>query len=168
MKKIIDEESLDHPQDSVEFLEYMKKHQEKTDGHKRRLHKLSKILLFVGVAALGVMAFKHLTHSGRSRHHQGSQDDGYSGKHHKLGASADVQGDGLAQTFSYLSVAIWGLVVAKAKAGVEAAQKSDSGSVGALVKKAGVICALIAAGSFFQLASNFKSGSVATAPAVAP
>ena len=33
MKKIIDEENLDSPKDSVEFLQYVKKHQQKVKQH---------------------------------------------------------------------------------------------------------------------------------------
>jgi len=50
-----------------------------------------------------------------------------------------------------MSVAIWGLVAAKAKSGVEAAGKDDALSVGALVKKIGVFCSLIAAASLCQM-----------------
>jgi hypothetical protein len=53
------------------------------------------------------------------------------------------------------------MVVAKAKAGVDAASKQDSSTVGALVKKVGAICALIAAASFFQMMGTMKSSSPA-------
>jgi hypothetical protein len=56
-----------------------------------------------------------------------------------------------------LSVAIWGLVVTKAKAGVEAASNKDANTVSGLVKKVGAICALIAAASVFQLMGTMKA-----------
>ena len=44
---------------------------------------------------------------------------------------------------------ICGMVVAKAKAGMEASTKSDASTVGSLVTKVGTFCALIAAASLF-------------------
>ena len=82
----------------------------------------------------------------------------YSGRNHRLGASStDVEADAYKQTFSFVSVAIWGLVVTKAKAGVEAAQNKDANTVSGLVKKVGAICALIAAASIFQLMGTMKT-----------
>ena len=116
MKKIMDEENLDTPKDSVEFLEYVKKHQGKVDHHKRRLHRFSRFIMAVGIGALGVMAFRHFVHTQRIHSTE------FSGRSHRLGASnEDLESDAYKQTFSYLSIAIWGLVVTKAKAGVEAA-----------------------------------------------
>ena len=81
-------------------------------------------------------------YSSSHKHHK------YSGRHHKLGASnEETESTAYGQTFSAFSVAIWGLVVAKAKTGVEAASKNDTASVGGLVKRVGYICALIAAAS---------------------
>ena len=161
MKKIMDEENLDSPQDSVEFLEYVKKHQNKVDHHKRRLHRFSRFMFVLGVSALGYMAFRYFVHS--SRMHETS----YSGRNHRLGASStDAEADAYKQTFSFVSVAIWGLVVTKAKAGVEAAQNKDASTVSGLVKKVGAICALIAAASIFQLMGSMKTpeSEVAKAP----
>lgn len=82
----------------------------------------------------------------------------FSGRSHRLGASNEnVEADAYKQTFSYLSVAIWGLVVTKAKAGVDAASSKDTTSVSGLVKKVGAICALIAAASIFQLMGTMNS-----------
>jgi hypothetical protein len=146
MKKIIDVENLNSPQDSVEFLEYIKKHQNKVDQHGKSLHSFSKFIMFLGLGALAMMTFRYFMHSSRVH----SSD--FSGNSHRLGASKeDAEADQYKQTFSYLSVAIWGLVVTKAKAGVEAASNKDSNTVSGLVKKVGAICALIAAASVFQL-----------------
>jgi len=152
MKKIMDEENLDAPSDSVEFLEYVKKHQGKVDHHRRRLHLCSRFIMVLGVAALGFMAFRHFVHTQRIHSSE------FSGQSHRLGASKDdVESDAYKQTFSFISVAIWGLVVTKAKAGVEAASNKDAGTVSGLVKKVGAICALIAAASIFQLMGSMNS-----------
>ena len=144
MKKIMDEENLDSPQDSVEFLEHVRKHQNKLDHHKKRLHHFSKFIMFLGIGALSFMAFRHFVHAKRVHSSE------YSGQSHKLGASnEDAEADAYKQTFSYLSIAIWGLVVTKAKAGVEAASNKDASTVSGLVKKVRAICALIAAGAVF-------------------
>jgi hypothetical protein len=89
----------------------------------------------------------------RTDHHQK-----YSGRHHKLGASNEaVESSAYGQTFSAVSVAIWGLVVAKAKTGVDAAAKNDAASVGGLVKRVGYICALIAAASLTQFMGHYNT-----------
>ena len=98
----------------------------------------------LGIGALGFMAFRHFVHTQRMN------ESSFGGKSHRLGASnEDLESDAYKQTFSYLSIAIWGLVVTKAKAGVEAAQNKDANTVSGLVKKVGAICALIAAASVF-------------------
>lgn len=155
MKKIIDEENLDAPKDSVEFIQYVRKHGKKVQHHKKRLHRLSKLLMFVGVAALGYFALRHFIH--RERVH-GKHDQHFSGKSHKLGASAEGS-DAYGQTFSALSLALWGLVVSKAKAGMDASKSTESASVGGLVKKVGVISALIACASVFQLMSTMNTSN---------
>lgn len=112
-----------------------------------------------GVAVLGYLTVRHYLHSKRGENHRD-----YSGRNHKLGASAETE-DSYAATFSYMSVAIWGLVVAKAKAGVEAASKDNASSVGSLVKKAAVFTALIAAASLCQFLGSMNTQS-ATAPKI--
>jgi len=133
MKRIVEEEGLDQPKNSVEFLEYVKGHQEKTRHHKRRLHKCSRILLVVGVVMLAYMGLRHWVHKRnmhrieRKQYHEEDHEERYGSRHHRLGASATAQDTtAYGQTFSAISVAVWGLVVAKAKAGVEAASKDDA------------------------------------------
>jgi len=156
----MDEENLDAPQDSVEFLEYVQKHQSKVDHHKNRLHKLSKLIMFLGVSAIGFMAFRHFVHARRIHSSE------FSGQGHRLGASNEAdEADQYKQTFNFLSVAIWGLVITKAKAGVEAASNKDANTVGGLVKKVGAICALIAAASVFQLMGTMNHSETNSAKA---
>ena len=58
-----------------------------------------------------------------------------------------------------MSLAIWGLVVSKAKSGLDAATKTDEQSVGAIVKKVGIFTALIALASVCQLMGNANTPS---------
>jgi len=62
MKKIVDEENLDSPKESVEFLEHCKKHDRKTRHHKSRLHKCSRVLMMLSVVMLATMAVRHYVH----------------------------------------------------------------------------------------------------------
>ena len=144
LKKIVEEENLDRPKDSVEFLQYVKKHQKKVDTHRRRVHSMSKGLMLLGFAGMAFMAYNWWT---RPVHHEKH----YSGKNHRLGASAEVEDDGTGMIFKSMSLAIWGLIVSKAKSGLEAASQSEEKSVGATVKKIGALCGLIVAASLFQL-----------------
>lgn len=56
--------------------------------------------------------------------------------------------------FKSVSLAIWGLIVSKAKSGLEAASSSDEKSVGSLVKRIGTFCGLIVVASLCQLMSQ--------------
>ena len=153
LKQIIDEENLDSPVNSVEFLQYVQKHQKKVEVQKKRLSTISRALMILGIGALSVMAYRFFmsTRVSEPKHN-------FSGKHHRLGASNDTaEAEVYSQTFSALSMAIWGLVIAKAKAGQEAASSKDSASVGSIVKKVGTICALIATASMFQLMSSLNT-----------
>lgn len=168
MKKMIEEENLDRPQDSVEFLQYVQKHQTKVENHRGRVHKLSKVMMVVGICGMGYMAYKHMTHSS-GRHHQ-NRDHHYSGNGHRLGASneASVEDDGQTAMFKAMSFAIWGLIVSKAKSGLEAATKTDEKSVGSIVKRIGTFTALIVVASVCQLMSQPKSVETITEAAKTP
>lgn len=149
IKQIIEEENLETPSESVEFLQYVKKHQKKVEHHKQTMHSFNKMVFAAGIAGLGYMAVRHFGHSEQMH---GDEDHSYSGSGHRLGAAneAFTEPSQTAQTFSMVSVAIWGMVVAKAKTGMEASTKTDSTTVGGLVSKVGTICALIAAASLCQ------------------
>jgi len=62
MKQIVDEENLDAPKESVEFLEHVKQHGKKTRHHKHRFHKCSRILMVIAVAMLGYLVVRHVVH----------------------------------------------------------------------------------------------------------
>jgi len=170
MKEIIENENLDAPADSVKFLEYMQKHEEKVNHHKKRVHKLSKLLFVIGIASMVYMGVRYCIHEKRMEeyanegkthekqnysHHKHHK---YNGRNHRLGASnEEAESTAYGQTFSAISVGIWGLVVAKAKTGVEAASKNEASSVGGLVKRVGYICALIAAASLTQFMGHYNT-----------
>jgi len=143
----MDEENLDEPKNSVEFLEHCKRHERKTRHHKHRLHRCSRVLMVIAVVMLGYFAVRHFVHKRNMHRIEERERDQYSGRNHRLGASAEHASADYGATFSAISVAIWGMVVAKAKAGVQAATSEDVKSVGGLVKKMGVFCTLIAAAS---------------------
>jgi len=87
-------------------------------------------------------------------HHQRRGGDS---RRHRLGASAESSNDEtMKQTFSWMSVAIWGLVASKAKTGQDAVASSDSATVGGLVKKIGTMSCLIAAACVMQYMSTMN------------
>ena len=103
---------------------------------------------------LAYMGVRHMVHKRNMHRIERNQNDQehYGGRHHRLGAAAQAEENtAYGQTLSAVSVAVWGLVVAKAKAGVDAAAKNDIESVGAMLKKVGVFCTLIAGASLLQM-----------------
>ena len=156
LKQIVDEENLESPVNSVEFLQYVKKHQQKVETQKQRLATMSRALMFIGVAGIALVVYRSVMSARAEEHHTT-----YSGRQHRLGASntAVEESNAYGQTFSALSMAIWGLVVTKAKAGQEACSSKDAQSVGGIVKKVGTICALIACASMFQLMGSLNTAN---------
>ena len=65
VKKVIESENLDAPADSVKFLESMQKHEEKTNHHKKRVHRFSKLLFVIGIAALVFMMYRYFVEEKR-------------------------------------------------------------------------------------------------------
>ena len=115
---------------------------------------MSKGLMVIGCCGLAFAAYRYMMHSSSAKPHYGA-------KSHKLGASSEVGAldDGTTAMFKAMSLAIWGLVVSKAKSGLEAATKSDEQSVGAIVKKVGIFTALIAVASVCQLMGQANTPS---------
>ena len=163
VKKIIEEEDLETPAESVEYLEYVQRHQKKVEHHRRRMHRFHKILFAVGIGALGYMFIRHYAHN--QRMHEEADETIYAGRNHRLGASNDTaQANAYGSTFSAMSVAIWGLVIAKAKTGMDVSSKNDASSVGGLVKKIGTICTLIAAASLCQFMGSSEASVAVSQP----
>ena len=81
LKQIVDEENLESPVNSVEFLQDVKKHQKKVETQKQRLATMSRALMFVGVGAIALMTYRYFMSARVEEYHT------YSGRQHRLGAS---------------------------------------------------------------------------------
>jgi len=149
-KQILEEENLETPQQSVKFLEYYQKHVEKTERQQKRLQVFSKAFALTSVLALAYMAYCYFSPAQTARKTAG-------GKPHLGAGSVAEETDEMSGMFSGISVFIWGLVLAKARSGMEAANTKDSGSVGGLLKKSAGLIFMIAAASVFQLLSTYKA-----------
>jgi len=69
----------------------------------------------------------------------------------------------ISQLAGMASIFIWGLVLTKAKSGLEAADSSESGKVGGLLSKIMTMIVLIAVSALFKLVANITgSPSAAT------
>jgi len=148
-KQILADENLDTPQKSVKFLEYYQKHVDKTERAQKRLHSYSQVCMVAAVGALGFAAYSYLSSPAQAPRRTAS------GRPHLGAANAHEETDEMAGMFSGLSVFIWGLVLAKARQGMEAAGTKDSGSVGGLLKKSAGVIFLIAVASVFQLMATY-------------
>lgn len=75
-----------------------------------------------------------------------------------------------ASTFSALSAFIWGLVLQKARKGVEAAGSKDTQTVSGLLKKGGMLVFMIAAASLCTFMANVNEtpASLNTSNAAGP
>ena len=59
LKQIMEQEGLETPKESVEFLEYYQKHTKKVEAFRKRLHTFSYVLCALGVSAFAFAAYKH-------------------------------------------------------------------------------------------------------------
>lgn len=115
--------------------------------------------MVIGLGALAFMSYKYFAHRSHHGHHDEQKHKSEHGRH-KLGASNEAEEfSAYTQTFSTISLAIWGMVVAKAKTGLDAASKGNAESVGALVKKVGYLSAMIMVASVFQLMSTANTAN---------
>merc|ERR1712226_1657191 len=150
-KRVLDDENLETPQQSVKFLEYYQKHVDKTERARDRLHSFSKVCMVAAAGALGYMAYSYLSSPAQAPRRTET------GRPHLGAANAAEEPDQMAGMFSGVSVFIWGLVLTKARQGMEAAGTKDSGSVGGLLKKSAGLIFMIAVASVFQLMSTYSS-----------
>ena len=158
-KQVLQEENLETPKQSVKFLAYYQKHVEKTERAQKRLHSFSRFFMFASVAALGYLAYCYFSPAQSVR-------KAATGRH-RLGASnVAEEADGMTDMVSGISVFIWGLVLAKARQGMEAASTKDSESVGGLLKKSAGLIFMIAVASAFQLLSAHQAEISEVTPAV--
>ena len=153
-KQILEEENLETPQQSVKFLEYYQKHVEKVDKAREKLHSFSKFLMMSSVVALGFMAYQYFTPAQTPRNY---------GKPRLGAARVEAETDEMSGMFNGVSVFIWGLVLAKARSGMDAASQKDTGTVGGLLKRSAGLIFMIAIASVFQLLSVYKSEMVPSA-----
>lgn len=115
--------------------------------------------MITSVLALGYMFYCYFSPAQTSRRSVG-------GKPRLGAANAAEETDEMSSMFSGISVFIWGLVLAKARSGMEAATTKDSGNVGGLLKKSAGLMFLIGVASVFQLVSTYK-GEMPTVQQVA-
>ena len=139
-KQILEEENLETPQQSVKFLEYYQKHVKKTDEAREKLHSFSKFLMISSLVALGFMAYEFLVPAQTPRNY---------GKPRLGAGKVEAETDEMSGMFSGISVFIWGLVLAKARSGMDAATQKDAGTVGGLLKRSAGIIFMIAIASVF-------------------
>jgi len=113
------------------------------------LQVFSRFFIITSVAALAYTAYCFFSPAQTERKFTG-------GKPRLGAANVAEQTDEMSNMFSGISVFIWGLVLTKARSGMEAANTKDSGSVGGLLKKSAGLMFLIGIASVFQLLSTFK------------
>lgn len=118
----------------------MMKHAEKTDALKSRLESFSKGLFVAGIAVMSYAAYSYVSMTAVTK----------SNSQHKLGAGHESSFES-ASAFNGLSVAIWGLVAAKAKTGLNAVSKGEVKSVGDALKQAATLMLMIAVASGFNI-----------------
>ena len=103
----------------------------------------------MSIAALGYAAYCYFMPAQTSRSTVGGRP--------RLGASNAADGTNeMGSMFNGISVFIWGLVLTKARQGMEAANTKDSEKAGGLLKKSAGLIFMIVAASVFQLLSSFK------------
>ena len=103
----------------------------------------------MSVAALSYAAYCYLMPAQTTRRTAGGRP--------RLSASnAADDANEMGSMFSGISVFIWGLVLTKARQGMEAANTKDSEKAGGLLKKSAGLIFMIVAASVFQLFSSFK------------
>lgn len=117
-KELVHAADLEKPSESIKFLEYFQAHAKKVERFRGQLVSWSKVLFVVGLAAFGYGAFQMLTTKEAHVYGKG-----------KLGAGKDSSSDPMSVAFNSMSVMVWGLIAAKAKTGLNAAQDKDATSV---------------------------------------
>ena len=158
-REIIEEAGLAHPQESTHFLEYLKNHVEKVDSHASRIGTISKFFLLAAGACLAYQAVAFFS--------ENAKQATYSGRAHKLGAGNTSDVD-IQSTFSGLSCMIWGLVLTKARNGMNAASTKDSSTVSQVVSRTGQLILLIIGATACQYIANFQTSVEFTEPASHP
>jgi hypothetical protein len=159
-KEILEQEGLSHPKESLAFLKYYKAHVEKVQLHKQSLKRVSNIFIFIGAFsfAFAIYCFMYFKPKLASPHRlrQSSSDMSFT--------AADGSID-ISQMANMISMMIWGLVLTKARAGLEAAESKDTSKVSGLLSRAVSLIALIASAAIFKLVATMSEPSTAVAVA---
>lgn len=154
-KAIIEEEGLVSPQESVHFLKYYKAHVEKVQDHQARLKRVSNLFIFVGAFAFAFAIYSFM-----------SFQPAKAPVTHKLklapkvGATTETVmpvADGsvdFSQLANMASMTIWGLVLAKARSGLEAVETKDTLKVSSLFSRVVSLIVLICSAAVFKLIAN--------------
>lgn len=149
-KEIIDQEGLETPQESVKFLKHYKSHVEKTQLHQKNLKRVSNLFVFVGAFAFAFAVFSFMTPKAAPKPRLRLAPHIGDGQEQAQFIAADGSYD-ISSMASYASVFIWGLVLTKARSGLEASDSKDSSKVGGLLQRATSLIALICASALFKL-----------------
>jgi len=142
------------PQESVHFLKYYKAHVEKVQDHQARLKRVSNLFIFVGAFAFAfaiysLMSFQPakapVTHKLKLAPKVGATESTET-----LMPAADGSVD-FSQLANMASMTIWGLVLAKARSGLEAVETKDTSKVSSLFSRVVSLIVLICSAAVFKL-----------------
>lgn len=158
-KEIIEQEGLQHPKDSLSFLKYYKAHVEKVQQHQQSLKRVSNTFVFIGAFAFAaaIYCFMNMKPQAATQHRLKQAND----------ASVDGSVD-ISQMANMVSMMIWGLVLTKARAGLEAVESNDTSKVGGLLSRAVSLIVLIGAAAIFKLVSTVSQAPEAIAVRATP
>lgn len=156
-KEIVESEQLDRPSESVEFLHKYHMQQLKVKEKRQTLRLFSYMLAIVGVAALAYCAYAMFVHVKASRPQTVSSTKRLRTSNVQDQSSLFFNADGSLDATTALhgvSVLIWGLIVTKAKQGLNAADCEDSATVSGFVQKTFALCSMILVAAGIQWYSD--------------
>ena len=148
--EIIEAEGLEAPSESVEFAQYMHNHMGKTAKAKSTLSKISKVTMVIAIGSLAYVCFTLMTTM-----KFGSGPKSSTG-HARLRATMEEDDNSMSMTLNALSVMVWGMVAAKAKAGMNAANSDDHTTVKGMLKKATNLILMIVFASFVKFGAEMS------------
>lgn len=155
LKAVITAEAqhLETPAESEAFLKHMMRHAQKVSTNQKRLATFSRFLMTTGVVLAAGSAFLWLAHTETSA----------ASAKPKLGQSSQDTTE-VANMFSGISIAIWGMIAAKAKTGLSAATKGESKTVGEALQQAGALILMIAVASGINMYTSVDDYSTPFTP----
>lgn len=117
------------------------------DSLSSRLNLLSRFTIALGIFCLGSVLLNFLQNMQTQANHSGHPR--LRASHGETGSNSDMH-----NTLTALSTMLWGLVVTKAKQGIDASQNKDSVAVGGMFRKAGQLIILIVVASFVKFGAE--------------